>query len=126
MSGARLSLRLGLSSMLFASLLGCASVTVHRVTNGDAQAAYELEGTSLAQLDTEAQRLCPRGYDTRREWQSYQRLGNDDVFYVRWWNKLSDTTSAPTGAKAQLAVVCKPAQTAHPAPAPAASAASAP
>lgn len=119
------------AGLLTASLLGCASVTVHRVTNAAPEAAYELEGMSLDELDNEARRLCPHGHDTRREWQSYRRMANDDVFYVRWWNKISDTLSAPTPGRAQLAIVCKPAPVpnaaanaapAAPAPAPAASA----
>lgn len=109
-----------LVTAIAAGLPGCASVTVHRVSNAAPEAAYELEGMSLDDLDTEARRLCPHGHDTRREWQSYRRMANDEVFYVRWWNKVSDTLSAPTPGRAQLAIVCKPA------PAPAATPASAP
>jgi len=104
------------ASLLTASLLGCASVTVHRVTNAAPEAAYELEGMSLDELDKEAQRLCPHGHDTRRAWQSYRRMANDEVFYVRWWNKVSDTLSAPTPGRAQLAIVCKPAPAPNAAP----------
>jgi hypothetical protein len=101
------------------SLAGCASMAVHRVANAGPEAAYELEGTSLAQLDVEAARLCPQGYDTRRQWQSYQRLNNDEPFYMRWWNRVSDTVNTPTNGKAQLAIVCKPAPPpASPAPKP--------
>lgn len=96
-------------AVITAGLPGCASVTVHRVTNASPEAAYELEGMSLDELDNEARRLCPHGHDVRREWQSYRRMANDEVFYVRWWNKVSDTLSAPTPGRAQLAIVCKPA-----------------
>jgi hypothetical protein len=102
--------------LLTASLMGCASVTVHRVTNADPEAAFELEGMSLNELEVEARRLCPAGYDTRRSWQSYRRMANDEVFYVRWWSKVSDTLSAPTPGRAQLAIVCKPAAAAQTAP----------
>ncbi|RZI83310.1 MAG: hypothetical protein EOP38_13030 [Rubrivivax sp.] len=112
--------------LALAWLAGCATVNVRRVTNATPEAAYELEGTSLPQLEVEAQRLCPHGYDPRRLYQNYQRLSNDEVFYVRWWNKVSDTVSTPTHAKAQLAVVCKPAPKAAPPASPAASASAAP
>ncbi|MDE2402043.1 MAG: hypothetical protein KGL90_10295 [Burkholderiales bacterium] len=93
---------------LVVGLMGCATVQVHRIgTDSSTEAAFELEGASKSQLDVEARRLCPNGYHVMRQSQQYQRLDNDDIFYVRWWNRASALVSGPTTQKAQLTVVCK-------------------
>lgn len=91
-----------------AALMGCATVQVQRVAMDGPQAAYELEGTNLAALEKEAQRLCPHGHDTLRQWQNYQRLSNDQLYPVRLWDRITANLNTPTNAKAQMAVVCKP------------------
>ncbi|RZL03108.1 MAG: hypothetical protein EOP36_06170 [Rubrivivax sp.] len=98
-----------------AILMGCATVQVKRVAMEGPEAAYELEGTSIAELDNEARRLCPHGHDTRRQWQNYQRLANDQLYPVRLWDRITGNLNTPTNSKAQMAVVCKAAPAAPPA-----------
>lgn len=90
-----------------ACLLGCATVQVTRVATGGGEAAYELEGTSIEQLDTEAQRLCPHGHDVKRQSQNYVRMANDQLYPVRLWDRVTGNLNTPTNNKAQMAVVCK-------------------
>lgn len=88
-------------------LLGCATVQVKRVAMDGPDAAYELEGTSIPELENEARRLCPHGHDTRRQWQNYQRLANDQLYPVRLWDRITGNLNTPTNSKAQMAVICK-------------------
>ncbi|MBC7698876.1 hypothetical protein [Aquabacterium sp.] len=90
-----------------AALLGCATVQVTRVATGGPETAYELEGTSIEQLETEAQRLCPHGHDIKRQSHNYQRLANDQLYPVRLWDRITGNLNTPTNSKAQMAVVCK-------------------
>jgi hypothetical protein len=106
-----------------AILMGCATVQVKRVAMEGPDAAYELEGTSIGELENEARRLCPHGHDTRRQWQNYQRLANDQLYPVRLWDRITGNLNTPTNSKAQMAVICKPAPAQ---PAPGASSASSP
>lgn len=103
-----LRLRVLSLALPLAILMGCATVQVQRVAMEGAQAAYELEGTNLPELQNEARRLCPHGYDTRRQWQNYQRLNNDQLYPVRLWDRITGNLNTPTNSKAQLAVVCLP------------------
>jgi hypothetical protein len=106
-----------------AALAACATVQVKRVAMDGPESAYELEGTSITELETEAKRLCPHGHDTRRQWQNYQRLANDQLYPVRLWDRITGNLNTPTNSKAQMAVICKAAAPAQ-APAQAASTAS--
>ncbi|MDO9002273.1 MAG: hypothetical protein Q7V20_02325 [Aquabacterium sp.] len=90
-----------------AALLGCATVRVTPVATGSGEAAYELAGTSIAQLEAEAQRLCPHGYDVRRQAHHYQRMANDQLYPVRLWDRITGNLNTPTNDKAQMAVLCK-------------------
>ena len=49
------------ATLPLAALLGCATVQVTPVGTGGGEAAYELQGPSLAHLEAEAQRLCAHG-----------------------------------------------------------------
>lgn len=90
-----------------AALAACATVQVKRVAMDGPESAYELEGTSIAELENEAKRLCPHGHDTRRQWQNYQRLANDQLYPVRLWDRITGNFNTPTNSRAQMAVVCK-------------------
>lgn len=90
-----------------AALLGCATVQVTHVATGGGEAAYELEGTSVAQLEAEAKRLCPHGHDVRRQSHNYKRMANDQLYPVRLWDRITGNLNTPTNNKAQMAVVCK-------------------
>lgn len=105
---AKALIRQGLCLWAVAALVGCATVTVRSITNGGPQAAYELEGTRLEKLEMEAKRLCPNGYDTKRQWGYYDHLATDDLFYLRWMRSVGQLFSNPTNDKAQLAIVCLP------------------
>lgn len=99
------ALTLGVSVVL---LSACAQVQVQRLATATPEGAYQLEGTNMKQLEVEAQRLCPKGYEVTRQWQNYQRIDSDDNLAVRWWRQAATYTSAPTQDKAQLSIICKP------------------
>lgn len=90
-----------------ASLLGCATVQVTSVATGSGEAAYELAGTSIQELENEAKRLCPHGHDIKRQSANYQRMANDQLYPVRLWDRVTGNLNTPTNDKAQMAVVCK-------------------
>lgn len=102
-----LRLRTLTTALPLAALMGCATVQVTRVATGGPETAYELAGTSIAQLEAEAQRLCPHGYDVRRQAHHYQRMANDQLYPVRLWDRITGNLNTPTNNKAQMAVVCK-------------------
>jgi hypothetical protein len=88
--------------------VGCASsVDVRAVATADpTQGAYELRGSTLAQLQVEARRLCPQGTEVLRQWQRYQQATSSDAQSLQW------LASAPTWFTdaeqgAQLMVACK-------------------
>ncbi len=95
------------ATLPLAALLGCATVQVTPVGTGGGEAAYELQGPSLAHLEAEAQRLCAHGHDTKRQSQNHQRMANDQLYPVRLWDRVTGNLNTPTNNKAQMAVVCK-------------------
>jgi len=60
--------RAALAALLAGALGACTSVQVRSVGTNTGQAAYDLGGPTLALLDAEARRLCPRGFEVWRQW----------------------------------------------------------
>ena len=91
------------------ALVGCATVDVRGIGSGGREPAYELRGATLARLETEAQRLCPKGcvahctpyaaLDSRPEQEGGTVAG--------WWTRASDWVGASDDNDAQLTVSCK-------------------
>jgi hypothetical protein len=79
--------------------VGCAGVEVHGVATGNAAQVFDLRGNSLAQLQGEAERLCPRGHDVLRQWQRYAQ---SDSGALQW---LGNTTNRVSGREDNLATM---------------------
>lgn len=88
-------------------LSGCAGPQVRTLANGAGPPAYELRGASLAAIETEVQRLCPRGFDTLRASQSFARPEPDDNAASQWLKDAGDWLSGMPGDQAQATVICR-------------------
>jgi len=97
----------GLAMLASVALLGCATVDVRGIGSGGRESAYELHGATLAELDIEAKRLCPNGYEALHRWQRYHRPQNESGNVASWWNRVTDLVSPPSDNDAQLTVLCK-------------------
>ncbi|MDT7834656.1 hypothetical protein [Aquabacterium sp. OR-4] len=95
---------------LAASLLcGCGGIQVRPLATGQVeQPAYQLNGQNLAQLRSEAQRLCPQGAEVLREAQRLES-GHDAPGPSRWsrWAHEAQLRLAPATQEAQLLVLCQ-------------------
>lgn len=89
------------------ALVGCATVDVRGIGSGGREPAYELRGATLARLETEAQRLCPKGYVALHRWQRYSRPEQEGGTVAGWWTRASDWVGASGDNDAQLTVSCK-------------------
>lgn len=95
---------MGLGVLLLVS--GCAQLQVHRQSANPEVVTYELRGPTLAHLQTEANRLCPSGFDVARQAESDVRQpGGYRV--IQWWNQglswLEDERR-----EAQMVITCRP------------------
>jgi len=97
---------LGWSLMTTFALLGCATVDVRGVGTGSAQSSYELRGKSMAQLEVEAQRLCPHGHEVLIRWQRYSRPENEERQGAKFWQRFVQYANQPPDDDAQLTVLC--------------------
>ena len=83
---------------------GCATRSeVRSQINASGSPTFELRGTSLAVLDAEVERLCPKGADVLRRWQQHERAEAESGFVRRWTLDLVDKPSS----RAQLQVSCR-------------------
>lgn len=89
-----------------AVLGGCASMEITRIGSGGPEAAFELRGTNLIQLEAEARRLCPRGYEVFRSWQHYESGENQTSLPARWLGVITGVVSEHE-RQAQLAIGCR-------------------
>jgi len=92
-------------------LAACGNIQVRPLATGVVeQPAYQLSGSSLSALRTEAQRLCPNGAEVLRHAQRIDD-GHDSAqaerWYGRWWQQ-TRSTLAPANQEAQLVVLCQP------------------
>lgn len=92
-------------------MAGCGSIQVRPLATGVVeQSAYQLSGSSLSSLRSEAQRLCPQGGEVLRQAQRVEgghEGGQGERWYGRWWQQTRNTL-APASQEAQLLVLCQP------------------
>ncbi len=98
---------LACTAIVAALLAGCAGPQVRTLANGGGPPAYELRGVSPAAIQTEVQRLCPRGFDTLRASQNFARPEPDDSAASQWLKDAGDWLSGMPGNQAQATVVCR-------------------
>lgn len=91
-----------------ALLAGCATaVDLRSVGTGGGPAAFELRGTSLAELDVQAKQLCPHGHQVFAEWQRQQAgNGEDSNSFQHGWIKASQWTGTLAEDEAQMTIQC--------------------
>ena len=97
----------GLALLASVALLGCATVDVRGIGSGGRESAYELHGATLAQLETEAQRLCPKGYEVLHRWQRYSRAEKEGGTIAGWWTRVGEFAGVSGDNDAQMTVQCK-------------------
>lgn len=94
-----------------AGLIGCGQVQVRPLATGVVeQPAYMLSGETLAQLRSEAQRLCPQGAEVLRQAQRVDG-GHESAAAAHWstrWLLQAQQRMAPPSQGAQLTVLCQP------------------
>jgi hypothetical protein len=88
-------------------LAACGGPQVRTVGNGDGPPAYELRGSSLAELKTQAARLCANGYAVLRASQSFGGVDDPDNSAQQWLQQAGDWVSGMPGNQAQATVVCR-------------------
>ena len=69
--------------------------------------SYELHGATLAQLEIEAQRLCPKGYEVLHRWQRYSRPEKEGGSVAGWWTRVGESVGTSGDNDAQSMVSCK-------------------
>jgi len=84
--------------------VGCASVEVRSVGTGGAAQVFDLRGDSLGPLESEAQRLCPRGHEVLRQWQRYAQ---SDSAALQWLGGATNRISGREENLALLTVQCR-------------------
>lgn len=94
-----------------ATLSGCGQVQVRPLATGVVeQPAYMLSGETLAQLRSEALRLCPQGAEVLRQAQRVDG-GHESATSAHWstrWLLQAQQRMTPPSQAAQLMVVCQP------------------
>lgn len=99
-----------LAACLAAGLGGCGQVQVRPLATGVVeQPAYMLRGETLAQLRSEAQRLCPQGAEVLRQTQRIDG-GHESAAAAHWstrWLLQAQQRMAPPSQEAQLMVLCQ-------------------
>jgi hypothetical protein len=94
-------------ALLATLLAACASTVDVRRMATDAQPAYELRGSALTALASEAGWLCPKGYVTVQAWERQQATPPDANFVHRWWLAAERTFGAVDAGEARMTVQCK-------------------
>jgi len=84
--------------------VGCASVEVRSVGTGGAAQVFDLRGDSLGPLESEAQRLCPRGHEVLRQWRRYAQ---SDSAAPQWLGGATNRISGREENLALLTVQCR-------------------
>ena len=94
---------------LILAVAACAQVQVRSLGTAPGQpAAFELRSRTLAQLQTEAQRLCPKGHTVLREWQAYQRGEVEGNPVLQRLQQAQDFIGVGDAHEAQATLQCKP------------------
>jgi hypothetical protein len=80
---------------------------VRTLANGGGPPAYELRGTSRAEIEAEANRLCARGYAVLRDGARFVHPEPDDNPATQWLLQAGDWLSGMPGNEAQATIVCR-------------------
>ena len=88
-------------------LSACAQVNVRSLATGNGAAAFDLTGSSYVQVDSEARRLCPSGFDTVRQWTSYHSSAMQYAGLKAMLDIAGTVAIQPQANQAQMTVVCK-------------------
>lgn len=99
--------RLILAALATLNLAACSGPQVRSLGNGGGAPAYELRGTSLSAIESEAARLCNRGYDVLRASQNFARVEPDDNGGTQFLQQAGDWLSGMPGNQAQATIVCR-------------------
>lgn len=67
-------------------LTACAQLEVRSQSSDPKHPVYELRGATLSQLQTDAARLCPQGFDVLRQTESDIRQPGGHKA-INWWNE---------------------------------------
>lgn len=67
-------------------LTACAQLEVSSQSSDPKRPVYELRGATLAQLQTDAARLCPQGFEVHRQAETDTRQPGGHKA-IRWWNE---------------------------------------
>ncbi len=98
-------------SLMLATLLlgltGCSGPQVRTLGTGDALPAYELRGSSLAELRAEAARLCGQGYVVLRQAQRYAPPQPEDNPATLWLQQVGNWLEGMPDNQAQATVQCR-------------------
>lgn len=86
-------------------LASCAQLEVNSLSADPKRAVYELQGATLAQLQTDATRLCPQGFDVLRQTQTDVRQPGG-LKAIGWWNEALSWLEDDR-RQAQMVVSCK-------------------
>ena len=112
-TGANVRSRLGQAGpaicVVWAALLlcSCAGTQVRALATDTGQSAYDLSGTDLRTLSSEAARLCPRGHAVLREWHSSGQLAGLSADSATA-NELAWAVSYDVARpQAQMSIVCQ-------------------
>ncbi|MEY2688007.1 MAG: hypothetical protein RL375_2205 [Pseudomonadota bacterium] len=95
---------------LVAGLSACAitGVDVQRVASGNAPAVFELRGPNAAAIEARADQLCPKGYQTLRQWQRSHQAPAAQGWYEIWKVKVFDSLDGRQPDQAQAQIQCRP------------------
>jgi hypothetical protein len=106
----RVARRAGTAMTMVMLITACAAtgVDVQRVASGNAPAVFELRGPDAAQLEARAQQLCPKGYQTLRQWQRSHHPAATEGWFQTWQMKLADRLDGHPEDLAQAQVQCRP------------------
>jgi hypothetical protein len=86
---------------------GCAGPQVRSLGTGGGAPAYQMRGQNLPAIESEAARLCVKGYDLLRQSQSYARPEPDDNAGTQWLQQAGEWLAGMPGNQAQATVVCR-------------------
>jgi hypothetical protein len=86
-------------------LTSCAQLEVNSLSADPKRPVFELHGATLAQLQTDATRLCPQGFDVLRQTQADVRQPGG-LKAIGWWNEALSWLEDDR-RQAQMVVSCK-------------------
>jgi hypothetical protein len=99
--------RLILAALAVLSLAACTGPQVRSLGNGGGAPAYELRGASLSAIESEANRLCSRGFEVLRSSQNFATSELDDNAGTQFLLEAGAWLSGMPSNQAQATIVCR-------------------